>query len=229
MLWLRTGPQRQQRAWKAISILMNAKCAPLEMGAISQELRAALRHGVSLVSTSVHLGSAAFDSFVPVCRFIDRVGYWWLWWRCSPPSWLTGVTVMQTVAANGTAGTFRCVWHQSGSSARSLKWPSSLTQHIADVPVWSSSTHINNAKCMLMMLFCCFDKTNPHYGYKWLQGVGCGLASCSVLFNENSVFYLSGRNKTQQQFVRLMVRIICWQVESFTTISRSSENWCLFT
>lgn len=81
-------PQRQQRAWKTIAILMNAKCA------ISQELRAALKHGVSLVSTSVHLGSFSFDSFVPVCRFIGRACYWWLWWRSSPPSWLTGVTVM---------------------------------------------------------------------------------------------------------------------------------------
>lgn len=196
------GLQRQQRPWKVISILMNAKCAPLEMGAISQGLGAALKHSVALVSTSVHLGSAAFDSFVPACRFTDRAGYWWLWRRNSPPSWLAGVTVMQTVAANGTAGTFRCARHQSGSSACSLKWPSSLTQHIADVPVWSSSTRINNAKCMLMTLFCCFDKTNPHYGYKWLQGVGCVLASCSMRFNESSVLLLQflilcGLNKTK--------------------------------
>lgn len=184
MVMAENRPQRQQWAWKVISILMNAKCTPLEMGAISQGLRAALKHSVSRVSTSVHLGSAAFDSFVPVCCFIDRAGYWWLYQPSNPPSWLTGVTVMQTVAANGTAGTFRCVRHQSGSSARSLKWPSSLTQHIADVPLWSSSTRINNAKCMLMTLFCCFGKTNPHYGYKWLQGVGRVPASCSILFYE---------------------------------------------
>lgn len=162
-------PQRQQRPWKVISILMDAKCELLEMGAISQELRAALQHSVYLVSSSVHFRSAALDSFVPVCRFIDGAGYWWLWRRGSPPSWLTGVTVMQTVATNGTAGTLRCKQHQSGSSARSLKWSSSLTQHIADVPVWSSSTLMNNAKCMLMTLFCCFDKTDSHYSCKALS------------------------------------------------------------
>lgn len=143
---------------------------------------------VSLVSTSVHLGSAQFDSFVPACRFTDRAGYWCWWQRSSPPSRLTGVTVIQTVAANGTSGIFRCMWHQSESSALSLKWPSSLTQHIADVPLWSYSTHINDAKCMLMTLFYCFGKTNPHYGYKWLQGVGCVLASCSMLFKEKQHF-----------------------------------------
>lgn len=160
------------------------------MRAISQGLWAALKHSVSLVSTSVRLGSAAFNSFVPVCCFIDRAGYWWLWRQSSPPSRLTGVTVMQTVAANGTAGTFCCVPHQSGSSTRSLKWPSSLTQHIADVPLRSSSIHIYNTACTLMTLFCCFSKTNSHYGYKWLQGVGRVLVSCSMLFNENSVFLL---------------------------------------
>lgn len=71
-------PQWEQWAWKVISILMNAKCALLEMVDFSQELRAALKHSVCLVSTRVHLGSAASDSFVPMCRFLDRTGYRWL-------------------------------------------------------------------------------------------------------------------------------------------------------
>lgn len=44
------------------------------MGEISQELKAAIKSAACLVSTSVHLGSVAFDSFVPACRFIDRAG-----------------------------------------------------------------------------------------------------------------------------------------------------------
>ena len=58
----------------------------LEMGVISQGLRAALKHCVSLVSTGVGLGSAALDSFVPVSRSVDRAGYGWLWRRSSPLS-----------------------------------------------------------------------------------------------------------------------------------------------
>lgn len=43
---------------------MNAKCSLLEIGVISQELGAALRHGEALVSAALHLGSSAFNSFV---------------------------------------------------------------------------------------------------------------------------------------------------------------------
>ncbi|KAK5876468.1 hypothetical protein CesoFtcFv8_025821 [Champsocephalus esox] len=88
----------------------------LEMGVISQGLRAALKHCVS----GFHrcgFGKCCIGFICP-CESLCRQGGLRMAVAAQQSSVrLTAVTVMQAVAANGTAETFRRVRHQSGSSA----------------------------------------------------------------------------------------------------------------